>query len=211
MQKILEKFSEYKKNFLKNIQDKKNFTIEQLQEMRKNLEEEIENRLEVFYSKKNLIKEALSEKIKLENKKFFKPARKELIELNLRYLISAPFIYAMIIPAIILDIFLEIYHRICFPLYWIKLVKRSDYFIFDRHHLSYLNWFEKLNCLYCSYFNNLIAYTREIAWRTEEYWCPIKHAQRKKWVHNYYDWFVEYLDWENYRKKIENIRCFRKK
>jgi hypothetical protein len=116
----------------------------------------------------------------------------------------------MIIPAVILDICLEIYHRICFPLYWIELVKRSDYFIFDRHHLSYLNWIEKLNCLYCSYFNNLVAYTREIAWRTEKYWCPIKHAQRRHWAHDYYEWFTDYLDWEKYRKNIEKIRCFRK-
>ena len=210
MKKILKQFQNFKQDFLKNIADKKNIWIENLQEIKSNIDSEINKRLDLFYDKKDLIQEALSEKIKLKNKQFFKPARKEFLELNLRYLVSMPFIYMMIIPAIIFDFCLEIYHRICFPLYKIEIVKRSKYILFDRNHLSYLNWFEKLNCLYCSYFNGLIWYAREIAWRTEKYWCPIKHAQRRYWTHDYYEWFTEYLDWEKYRENIKNVRCFRK-
>lgn len=33
---------------------------------------------------------------------------------------------------------------------------------------------EKVNCVYCSYFNGLMSYLREIAGRTEQYWCPIR-------------------------------------
>jgi len=210
MEKFLKKFSEFKKNFSENITDKKNFWIQQLEDIRTNIDNEINKRIDDFYKRKNLITEALSEKIKLKNKPFFKPAWKEFLNLNLRYLISAPFIYMMIIPAVILDICLEIYHRICFPLYWIETVKRKWYFLYDRNHLSYLNWFEKLNCIYCSYFNWLIWYAREIAWRTEKYWCPIKHAQRRHWPHDHYEWFTEYLEWEKYRENIENVRCFSK-
>jgi hypothetical protein len=35
---------------------------------------------------------------------------------------------------------------------------------------------EKINCAYCSYANGAIASVREMASRTEIYWCPIKHA-----------------------------------
>ena len=57
-------------------------------------------------------------------------------------------------------------------------VKRSEYVIIDRNHLSYLNLIEAFNCVYCGYANGVIAYVREIASRTEQHWCPIKHALR---------------------------------
>ena len=46
-----------------------------------------------------------------------------------------PFIYFMIIPTIVLDIFLFIYQQTAIRLYKIPLVKRSDYLIFDRKQL----------------------------------------------------------------------------
>ncbi|HCX67517.1 MAG TPA: hypothetical protein DHK64_08250, partial [Rhodobiaceae bacterium] len=96
--------------------------------------------------------------------------------LNARPLVvlTAPVIYSLIFPLVLLDIFVSIYQAVCFPAYGIEKVKRRDYMIFDRGHLAYLNLLEKLNCAYCSYANGLIAYVREIAGRTEAYWCPIK-------------------------------------
>jgi hypothetical protein len=73
-----------------------------------------------------------------------------------------PFIYAMIIPAVILDIFLFIYQNICFRLYGIPLVKRSGYITSERKHLDYLNWIQKINCLYCSYVNGIFSFAVEI-------------------------------------------------
>ena len=65
---------------------------------------------------------------------------------------------------------------ICFRSYRIPRVRRMDYIRLDRSQLAYLNWVETLNCLYCGYANGVAAYVREIAGRTEQYWCPIKHA-----------------------------------
>jgi len=211
MKNYFDRFFEIKESVVNKISDRKHMWIKQLKELKKNINIEIENRLENFYKKRDLVKEALSEKVKFQNKKFLTPIIKYFFPIRLRYLISAPFIYMMIIPAIILDICLEIYHRICFPLYGIKTVRRKDYFVCDRHYLSYLNWFEKLNCSYCSYFNNLIAYTREIAWRTEQYWCPIKNARRRHQPHSYYENFIEYLDGRSYRDNITKIRNLDKK
>lgn len=92
----------------------------------------------------------------------------------IRYIISMPFIYGMIIPFIILDICAEIYHRICFALYKIPYVDRSKYIFLDRAKLSYLPWWDKLNCAYCGYGNGLLAYVGQIAAETEMYWCAIK-------------------------------------
>ena len=92
--------------------------------------------------------------------------------------LTAPVIYVGIVPFVLLDIFVSIFQAVCFPIYGIAKIKRADYLVFDRHHLAYLNALEKLNCAYCSYANGIIAFTREIAARTEQYWCPIKHARR---------------------------------
>ncbi len=92
--------------------------------------------------------------------------------------LTAPVIYAMIIPFALLDLFVSIYQAVCFPVYGIPKVRRSDYLVFDRHHLAYLNALEIINCAYCSYANGLIAYVREIAGRTEKHWRQIKHARR---------------------------------
>ncbi len=53
--------------------------------------------------------------------------------------LTAPVIYAVIIPMIVLDIMVMIYQAICFPVYGIPQVRRRDYLVFDRHHLAYLN------------------------------------------------------------------------
>ncbi|OPZ95427.1 MAG: hypothetical protein BWY70_02006 [Bacteroidetes bacterium ADurb.Bin408] len=83
------------------------------------------------------------------------------------HILSAPFIYGMLVPFVFLDFCLEIYHRICFFCYDIPYVERSRYIKIDRHKLSYLSYTEKINCMYCGYANGLINYAREISGRTE--------------------------------------------
>ncbi len=138
--------------------------------------------------------------------------RKELIGLfhylthsPVLYILTAPIIYAVVIPALFLDLFVTIYQQINFRVYKIPLVRRSDYIVFDRQYLGYLNFIEKLNCLYCSYFNGLMAYSGEVAARTEQFWCPIKHAKKIAYRHRYYDRFVPYAD-EHYHQKLEALR-----
>lgn len=119
---------------------------------------------------------------------------------------TAPAIYAVIVPLVLLDLFVTLYQAICFPVYGIAKVKRGDYLVFDRHHLAYLNALEKLNCAYCSYANGLIAYVREIAARTEQYWCPIKHARRMMGAHARYAGFEDYGDAEGFRRDLDEHR-----
>lgn len=121
-------------------------------------------------------------------------------------LLTAPVIYSVIVPLVLLDLFFTMYQAICFPVYGIPKVARYEYLIFDRRHLAYLNGLEKFNCFYCSYANGLIAYVREITARTEQYWCPIKHAQRVQAAHDRYRQFSEYGDAENYRIELDKLR-----
>ena len=133
--------------------------------------------------------------------------------LNARPLVilTAPVIYALIVPLVLLDVGVMLYQAICFPVYGIPKVRRGDYFAFDRAHLAYLNAIEKLNCAYCTYANGVIAYVREVASRTEEYWCPIKHAKRVMGTHARYAGFEDYGDAEGYRSDLDQHRASLKK
>jgi hypothetical protein len=120
--------------------------------------------------------------------------------------LTAPLIYSGFIPFALMDLFVTLYQRTCFPVYGIPRVRRADYMAFDRGDLPYLNAIERFNCFYCSYGNGVAAYLREVAARTEQSWCPIKHARRIVAAHERYPRFFEFGDAEAYRKGLERIR-----
>lgn len=202
LNELFEKLIKSRKRGLKNMEDMKFKMI-------KRLDLEIKK----LYAKKDFITDIYSKRkeLKLQKIGVWKKFIKTSFLTNAKFIFSMPFIYMMIIPAILLHIFAEVYHNICFRLYKIPLVKPSEHFIFDRTLLPYLNWFEKFNCFYCSYFNCLISYIREIAARTERYWCPIKHTKVIPDYHNEYDKFIDYGDGEALRKKWGEIRNFEDK
>ncbi|TVO75839.1 hypothetical protein [Sedimenticola selenatireducens] len=127
-------------------------------------------------------------------------------EARLVHILSVPIIYSLIIPLVLLDLMITLYQHTCFRLYGIPLVVRAEYMRVDRLQLSYLNALEKLNCLYCSYGNGLVEYCREISARTEQYWCPIKHARRTPDPHQRMDHFVDFGDAEAYKKRLSELR-----
>ena len=120
--------------------------------------------------------------------------------------VVAPAVYGLIIPLAMLDLGVSVYQRICFSAWGMERVKRADYVIVDRHRLAYLNGIEKLNCAYCGYANGVIAYAREAASRTEQYWCPIKHAIRVRAPHTRYRRFTDYGDAAGFRERLDELR-----
>jgi len=133
-------------------------------------------------------------------------ASRYLLDANPLMILSAPVIYSLLIPIALADLWVMAYQAICFPVYKIPKVRRRDYLIFDRHHLAYLNIIEKINCGYCSYANGAIAFIREVASRTEVYWCPIKHARRVLGPHPHYRGFADFGDAEGFREKLKQMK-----
>lgn len=121
-------------------------------------------------------------------------------------LITGPIIYSMIVPLAFLDLFVSFYQAACFPIYGITKVRRGDFIVFDRQQLEYLNVIEKFHCSYCAYGSGLIAYVSEIVGRTEEYFCPIKHARKVLGKHSRYARFLAYGEAEDYETKLERFR-----
>lgn len=122
------------------------------------------------------------------------------------HLLTAPVIYGLILPLALLDLALTAYQHLCFRAWDIERVCRGSFFVFDRRRLDYLNLIEKLNCDYCAYANGLVAYAREVAGRTEQYWCPVRHATRINTPHRQYGQFVAYGDGEAYRRELPILR-----
>lgn len=121
-------------------------------------------------------------------------------------LITAPIIYGMMIPLVLMDILISFYQYTCFPIYGMARVKRRPYFVFDRDQLQYLNIVQKINCQYCAYGNGLMAYAGEIIARTEQYFCPIKHAKKRLGAHPRYLEFSEFGDAEHFRAELTKMR-----
>jgi hypothetical protein len=174
------------------------------------LEDELESELA-------LRRQALAHKVKERTgraEQEWRAAQRRLREGLFRYLrttrlttyLTAPVIYSLIVPLSLLDLSMTVYQRICFPAYGIPRARRGDYIALDRHDLPYLNLIERLNCVYCGYGNGVIAYAREVAARTEQYWCPIKHARKVLGAHRRYYGFLEHGDAEGYRNRLEAIR-----
>jgi len=65
---------------------------------------------------------------------------------------------------------------------------------------------ERFHCTYCGYVNGLFAYAVEIAARTEQYFCPIKHARKILGTHSRYSRFLNYGESTNYHAKLEEFR-----
>ena len=129
-----------------------------------------------------------------------------LRESSIPNLLTAPIIYSLVVPIALLDLWMTLYQASCFRIYRIARVRRSTYIVIDRHHLAYLNGIEKLNCVYCAYANGVFAYVREIAGRTDQYRCPIRHAKRVRAPHGHYRRFVDYGDAEGYHRQLPDLR-----
>lgn len=120
--------------------------------------------------------------------------------------LTAPFIYVLIVPLVLLDLSVSLYQAVCFPVYGLPKVPRRDHIVIDRQHLAYLNGLQKLNCIYCGYANGLIGWVREVASRTETYWCPIKHSRPVNGPHRRYHRFVEFGDERAFRDDVPALR-----
>lgn len=122
-----------------------------------------------------------------------------------RYLLSAPVIYWMIFPLVMIDISIEVYHRLCFPLYGLPYARRGDYIRIDRHKLKYLHWIERINCAYCGYANGLAQYFVRIAGDTERYWCGIRHKKGGNFHEpNHHIGFLPYNDEKSFKEFLDS-------
>jgi hypothetical protein len=180
--------------------------VSRIRELEDEVEAEVAKRREELHFTLEEKKISFEQAILEEHRRLKTGLFQYLREAKLRNVLSAPIIYGMFFPLLLMDIAVSFYQWTCFPLYGIPLVRRVDFFVYDRHYLAYLNIVEKFHCFYCAYANGLAAYIKQIIALTEQYWCPIKHARRIIEAHSRYRHFVDFGDAETYRKKLDALR-----
>lgn len=181
--------------------------LERIRELEARIEREAQARRQQWQADFESRKVRFESEVLAQQKRFKMGLLRYLLSAEWRSVLSVPFIYPVIVPLVLLDVFVTLYQWVCFPLYRIPRVQRSDFFVFDRTHLAYLNLLEKINCVYCSYGNGLMAYAREVVGLTEQYWCPIKHARKVLQAHPHYHGFADYGDAEHYRAELARLRA----
>ncbi len=167
----------------------------ELEERRKELRYRLDRRRVVF--EKDVVARHRAARIRLSS---------FLAKTRILVVLTAPFIYGLILPLLLLDLFVMLYQVTCFPVYGIDKVRRRDFIVVDRQQLAYLNGLQKLNCVYCGYANGLIALVREVGSRTEAYWCPIKHARRVSEPHMRYRHFADFGDESIFEQRLADLR-----
>ncbi|MDH5472589.1 MAG: hypothetical protein OEY87_06700 [Gammaproteobacteria bacterium] len=183
-----------------------NDLLTEIRELETRVAEEISKEAEGFgYSLKRgrvRFEQAISD----QHRELSKKVGDYLRECSWPGLLVSPLVYSLIIPVVIFDVFVFIYQSLCFSVYKIPKVRRGDYIALDRHELQYLNVIERINCVYCGYVNGFIAYVQEVAARSEQYWCPIKHARQLEKNHSRYHGFLPYGDAEAYVTELARLR-----
>jgi hypothetical protein len=181
--------------------------LERIRQIEEELELEVQRRRQELHADFSHRRVMFAREIVAQQRRFKTGLLTYVLHAEWRHMLSAPFIYAVIVPLALLDLFVSVYQLVCFPLYRIARVPRRDYFSYDRSHLAYLNALERFNCRYCAYATGLIGYCREVIGRTEQYWCPIKHARRVLQAHEHYHGFVDFGNAASYRKELANLRA----
>jgi hypothetical protein len=180
--------------------------VKQIKSLEYELIEELKKKQDEFFYTLEDKKIKFQEGVISEGRSRIVSSIKYLSSFSVLAIATIPFIWLMMLPALLVDIFVTIYQSACFPIYKIPKVKRSDYVVIDRYNLFYLDRVEKMNCWYCEYFNGVISYTREIAARTEQFWCPIKHSTPQIDAHSRYDKFFDFGDYTRYREELAKRR-----
>ena len=183
-----------------------NKNIDEILTKIRELEDELEDEYRQTRNEWGRKKLELAEEFQRQQRRYKTGLFRFLLCSRLLVALTAPIIYAGWIPFLVMDVFVTFYQAICFPIYRIPKVRRLDYLVFDREDLPYLNIIEKFNCFFCSYGNGVAAYTREVAARTEQYWCPIKHARRLAAAHDRYPNFFDHGDAQAYQQGLNRLR-----
>lgn len=180
--------------------------LQEIRELERSVIEQSKLKEEELLFKIKNQKIVFENEIKEKHKALRTSAIRFLAETSLISYLIAPVVYSMIIPAVIMDLFVSFYQMVCFPVFRIPKVHRKEYISLDKYKLKYLNWIERINCDFCGYFNGVIGYAREVASRTEQYFCPIKHALKTRGLHSRHARFLTYGDPTDLHEKFAQLR-----
>jgi hypothetical protein len=180
--------------------------LDEMRDIQEQLERRFDSARETFrYSVENG-RVRMSREVQELQRRYRISSLRYLLGARLTSVLTVPVIYSVLLPLLIVDLSFSLFQHTCFRAYGVPLVLRRRYMVNDRHKLAYLNNIEKVNCTYCGYANGVIAYAREIISRTEQHWCPIRHARHVPDAHKRYPRFFPYGDAVSWNESLLDKR-----
>lgn len=85
-----------------------------------------------------------------------------------------PLAIAMLVPLLIFDLCLSLYHRLAFAICGMKRVNRKAQFKLDQKKIALLDRKERFFALMIFYANGVLNYAKKILAESEQYWCQPK-------------------------------------
>jgi hypothetical protein len=180
--------------------------LDEMHDIQEQLERRFDSARETFrYSVENG-RVRISREVQELQRRYRISSLRYLLGTRLASVLTVPIIYSMLLPLLLVDLSFSLFQHTCLRAYGVPLVTRRRYMVNDRHKLAYLNSIEKVNCTYCGYANGVMAYAREIVSRTEQHWCPIRHARHVPDAHKRYPRFFPYGDAASWHEKLQDKR-----
>ncbi len=180
--------------------------LDEMRDLQEQLERRFDSARETFrYSVENG-RVRMSREVQELQRRYRVSSLRYLLGARLTSVLTVPVIYSVLLPLLIVDLSFSLFQHTCFRAYGVPLVTRRRYMVNDRHRLAYLNSIEKVNCTYCGYASGVMAYAREIISRTEQHWCPIRHARHVPDAHRRYPQFFPYGDAVSWHERLQGKR-----
>jgi hypothetical protein len=120
------------RDLMERMKALQNAVESELEEKRKEFRYTIEKRKVVFEAD-----------VRLRQKQFKVGLGAFLKETRFLTLLTAPFIYGVIVPLVLLDLVASVYQFVCFPVYGIGKVRRKDYIFLAKAELRLLRLWQR--------------------------------------------------------------------
>jgi len=184
-----------------------NSLLDEMRGLQEQLERRLDSARDTFRYRVENGRVLISREVQELQRRYRVSSLRYLFHANLSSVLTAPVIYSMLLPILLVDLGFSLFQHTCLRAYGVPVVVRRRYMVNDRHKLAYLNVIEKVNCTYCGYANGVMAYAREIISRTEQHWCPIRHARHVPDAHKRYPMFFPYGDAVSWHEKLQDKRA----
>jgi hypothetical protein len=146
-----------------------------------------------------------SEEIKKEHRRLKTSLFRYAVYSRVLAILTAPFIYACILPFVLLDLFVSMYQWVCFPVYGVPKARLRDYMAIDRNKLRYLNALEGL--IVCT--AHMQTDCLPTLWKSQDGAALVPNrarARRIQQAHDRYSHFLPFGDAAAYRERIDKVR-----
>jgi len=101
--------------------------LDRIRQLEVDIEQEVQRRRQQFQADFDQRKVKFEHEVLNQQRRFKQGVVNYLLTSDWRHLLTMPLIYPVLLPMLLLDVMVSLYQWVCFPLYSMPRVKRSDF------------------------------------------------------------------------------------